>query len=360
MFPKDREKHGFDHHDPDDGEYADDPGAWDGDEDPIDLIRDPEAHLLDYCYTCGSPWPETEILCPACGATDKARGTARPTVAISHDTLTFDGPWKLLPWPPTGSVAIFGGPGAGKSSLAAMIKPTCWLTKEQEPRPVGDMFRRLLGDTYMPQVHAVETPEDVHRVLNLLDRGPVVVDSLTAFGLKDALVIAHILVTWARRRGDRALGIVQVTKDGSLAGYNQIPHLFDAVVNVQPDPWGVRAFRVTKSRWSAIGALYWKFSADGTVTLPDFHSAYTVEGEPGSYWLHPFPLKGSKWGGLCRSLAEAGALEPGSASAAVQAPYMPEGFIEPSDSAERQAFAEQNGLTWVSPNDLPTPTEAEE
>jgi hypothetical protein len=264
-----------------------------------------------YCYRCGTPWEESEICCPSCGGTDPSYGSARPTFQVENDALRFDGPWSMLPWIPTGSVAMFGGPGAGKSSLAAMIKPRMWISE--------------------------------------CERGPIVLDSLTAFGLKDALVSAHMVVEWARRHNDRALAIVQVNKDGQLAGYMEIPHLFDAVVNVTPDPWGVRSFRVTKSRWSSLGAVYWSFDKQGRIQVPQFDAAYSVEGEPGEYWLHPYPLKGSKWSGMLAALAEAGALKPGYACAATEASYLPTGFLEPMDAAERRAFAERNGLIWLDP-----------
>jgi len=301
-----------------------------------------------YCYACGTPWPEEEICCPSCGGTDPSHGSARPTRQVHHDATRYDGPWQLLPWIPTGSVAMFGGPGAGKSSLAAMIKPRMWITKEQEPRPVGDMFRRLLGE-HMPDVRVADSAEDVSNALSECERGPVVIDSLTAFGLKDALITAHMAVEWARRNNDRVLAIVQVNKDGQLAGYMEIPHLFDAIVNVTPDPWGVRSFRVSKSRWSSLGAVYWSFDKEGKIQMPKFDAAYSVEGEPGEYWLHPYPIKGAKWHGLLNALAESGQLRPGYACAAVEASYLPCGFLEPMDAAERRAFAERNGLLWLDP-----------
>jgi len=208
------------------------------------------------------------------------------------------------------------------------------------------MFRRILPD-FMPGVETVETPEDVKRVLSETQRGPVVMDSLTAFGLREALVVAHMLVHWAQRNNDRALAIIQLNKDGQAAGYMEIPHLFDAIVNVSPDPWGVRAFRITKSRWSALESIYWTFDKAGKLTIPDFPAAYSVEGGPGEYWLHPYPLKGSKWTGILGALHAEALLQPGCASSAIAAGYMPTGFLEPMDTEERRRFAERNGLRWI-------------
>jgi hypothetical protein len=330
------------------------PDAWDGAE---EVVEEPDARggsnprlvgeARYYCYACGSPWPKDASVCPACRGSDRSRGAARPQRAPENDIVLFDGPGKLLPGPKQGTVAKVGGPGAGKSSLAGLVQPRRWLTREQEPKPVGDMFRRILPD-FMPAVESVDTPEDVRRVLSETPRGPIVLDSLTAFGLREALVVAHLLVHWAQRNNDRALAIIQLNKDGQAAGYMEIPHLFDAIVNVSPDPWGVRAFRVTKSRWSALESVYWTFDKKGQLTIPDFPAAYSVEGAPGEYWLHPYPLKGSKWNGILGAMSGAELLQPGVASSAIVAGYMPTGFLEPMDVLERKRFAEQNGLTWIS------------
>ena len=65
-----------------------------------------------YCYSCGSPWPANEILCPYCRGSDRSTGAARPVLPAINDKIQYDGPWTLLPWPTQGSVAMFGGPGA--------------------------------------------------------------------------------------------------------------------------------------------------------------------------------------------------------------------------------------------------------
>lgn len=305
-----------------------------------------------YCYRCGTPWRSEWVHCERCGSSDRELGRARPRLNVPDDLERFGGPWKLLPWPGQGAVALYGGPGAGKSSLASLVDPRRWLTKEQEPKAVGAMFRRVTPQN-LPAIDHVNSAGDVQRVLSTIESGPIVLDSLTAFGLKDALIVAHLVVEWARLRDDRALAVIQVNKDGQAAGYMEITHLFDAIVNVSPDRWGVRSFRIEKSRWSALEAIYWTFDADGKITVPDFPAAYSVEGGPGGYWLHPYPMKRSEWGGLLDVLAKTNALKPGIASAAVWAPYMPQHFLEPMDVPERRRFARANGLHWASPSDFP-------
>jgi len=301
-----------------------------------------------YCYTCGTPWPDEWVICNACGSEDRAVDVAKPRQAVRGDHKIFDGPWRLLPWPGQGATAIYGGPGAGKSSLAAMLKPTKWLTREQAPKAAGDMLRRITPD-HMPEIHAVNDAAQVHEILQTTFKGPVVIDSLTAFGLREALVIGHILVDWARNHDERSLAILQVTKRGEAAGYKEITHLFDAICNVTPDKWGVRIFDVEKSRWSPLGSMYWTFDKEGKIAIPEFPAAYSVEGSGGNYWLHPFPMKGAQWSGLLDVLFKLGLLKPGLASSAVLAPYMPTHFLGAMDNTERRRFAENQGLTWAEP-----------
>ena len=311
-----------------------------------------------YCYRCGTPWMREWVHCMHCGGLDCGEGAAKPVVQVGDDSITFEGPWKLLPWPRQGGVAIHGGPGAGKSTLASLLRPCAWLTSEQEPKPVGEMMRRAIPG-HVCEIAPVKTPDQVAAKLEVIDHGPVVLDSLTGFGLKEALLVAILLSNWAKANNDRVLAVMQHTKGGEAAGYNEIPHLFDAICDVTPDPWGVRAFRVTKSRWSPLGSVYWTFDENGRIALPEFPAAYSVEGSGGNFWLHPFPVKGAKWQGLLAFLSDLGLLEPRSASAAVYAGYMPTGFVEPMDAHERKRFALDNGLTWLDPRDFEEVVEAE-
>lgn len=317
-------------------------------------MSQPEKNQIErYCHRCGTPWVQFEIVCAACGSADWSDGEAIPRRTPSDDVKRFTGPWQMLPWPGQGTVGMFGGPGAGKSSLAALIRPRAWLTKEQVPKPVGDLFRRIwANDGFMPLVKTVNSGEEVRQALLGIGRGPVVLDSSTALGLREGLIASHHLVRWAQEHNDRTLCIQQLTKGGDAAGFNEIPHLFDAVINIKPDSFGVRAFRITKCRWADMGATYWTFDEAGKIIVPDFPAAYSVEGGPGDYWLHPFPIRGGKWHQLLGAMASHDILEPKMASAAVRAPYMPSGFIVPMDTPARRRFAESHGLTWVTPEDV--------
>ena len=305
-----------------------------------------------YCFDCGTPWTdEEEILCQRCGSGQKSFLRAKPLQRTDDEQTFFSFPWDDIPWPEQGTVAMYGGPGTGKSSLSSLIRPKWWLTKEQEPKPASSMFRRTTPG-HMPEIVALDTAEEVAHTLMDIKEGPIVIDSLTAFGLKESLQIAHIIVNWSRETGQKALAILQANQGGGAAGYLEIPHLFDAVINVEHDPWGVRVFRIEKSRWCGLGSTYFTFNDQGGIVRPQFPASYTVEGSSGGYYLHPFPVKGSKWGGLFLASQELGTLTMGLASCAQIAPYMPKGFIEPMDVQERIRFAKKAGLKWYTPDDF--------
>lgn len=306
-----------------------------------------------YCYRCATPVRTEMVQCPRCGGTDFTETrTACPSIEAPDDLRLFSPPWDMLPWPTQGTVSITGGPGSGKSSLAGLLGPSEWLTKEQDPKPVGAMFRRLGLADKMPKIVRVETVEHVANALSMVTVGPIVLDSLTAFGLIEALQVAHVLSAWTAENDNRALAVLQVNKQGQSAGYMELPHLFDACVEVGSDPFGVREFHVIKSRWSPLGDRYWRFDKLGKIEVPAFDAAYSVEGHPGGYYLHPYPMKGARWNGLFALMEIVHLLKPGMASAAAPASYMPHKFITPQDFEERRRFAEDHGLTWIQPADL--------
>lgn len=317
--------------------------------------RDPRSVIgsktREWCYRCGAVWPKNAMSCPGCGGLDRTSGRTRPQIAPKQFHERFDYPWDLIPWPQGGAACIFGGPGSGKSTLSSILRPRLWMTKEQDHAPVGEMFRRTTPG-FMPQVAVVETAADVERELAVTERGPVVIDSLTSLGPQDALLASHLMVAWTRESNERSLSIIQVNKEGDAAGYREITHLFDAVIQITPEEWGLRIFNVDKSRWCALHSRYWIFDGTGQVSRPEFPAAYSVEGRPGNYYLHPFPLRGGTWTGLLGFLAVLESLPQGVASSACVARYMRTGFIEPYDVAERRRFAEEHGLQWLDPTEL--------
>jgi hypothetical protein len=235
-----------------------------------------------------------------------------------------------------------------------------------EPRLIGNIFRRTTPD-HMPQVKMVYTARDVREALKDIYEGPVALDSATAMeSLNEAFEAAQAMVSWAKERNERSLTIVQVNKAGDAAGLMKIPHLFDANVEVYPEDYGLRTFNIAKCRWSSLNSSYFSFDKIGQIAMPLFEAAYSVEGNPGSYSLHPYPVSGAKWAAPFDLLDEIGEIEGGTACAATRASYMKNGFIEPNDVTERKRFAERHNLRWIDAKSLdgkssdPSESEAKE
>ena len=309
-----------------------------------------------YCTTCGSRVPPRQVNCSMCGGVGTDALCVRPTKIGKVDYVRLPPPWDNFTWLPGGVVALWGGPGAGKSSLAAITRPQVWITSEQEPFAVARMFDRL--GVKVPTIYRVKNYEDVARFFrdarfNRPEK--VVVDSLTAFGQMDSVRVLSELVSWSQANNARTMIVLQVTKDNKAAGPMEIAHEVDVVAKAAVDRTGLRLLTFTKSRFSALETRYWIFNEYGQVDVPDFHQdVYSVEGTPGAYELVPFPVNGAKWSGLLEYLDGNEQLGDfiGYASSAVRAKHKETGFVLPNDYRERKSFAEAHGLSWLDPSTL--------
>lgn len=307
---------------------------------------------MRWCFDCGSPAPEDVISCPACGGGDLTEGPTRPTRDVDDAEVAFEWPWNALTWPPGFTLTLSGGPGMGKSSLAAVLSPQHWITNEMRPRAVGRLVRRVSPGARVPMVHLASDLEAVDRALEHTRPGDlVVVDSLAAFGLDGAPVTLGALIAWAQANDGRVLAINQVTKDERGAGRMRLQHDPDIVAQVRPDVAGRRRLDVTKNRAGSLFSSVFCFDARGRLTRPPFRSAYSVEGDPGSYRLMPVPTPNAQWDQLFRALPEDAPIE-GTASAARRFERYASGWLEPEDVDERRAFAEAHGLRWIDPTHI--------
>lgn len=301
------------------------------------------------------------LTCGACGGSNlNTRGESRPRLAASDAPADLPWPWSILGrWPEGSSATIAGGPGSGKSSLAALLArhfPECeWITSEQHGRQAGAMLARIVGSDAMPLVTAVNGPDRLHERFKSRQGGLVVVDSITqTAGWEQQAAVAEAGVTWVRAEpGRRLLFIQQVNGRGDAAGQVAIPHLVDACLDVGADA-GMRTLAAWKNRHGSIGSRYFRLGPSGPLAV-DFPYAYSVEGEAGRYRLHPFPLSGAKWAGLFEKAAESGrAIRGGVACAAIPVNGYPDGYLQPADVDDRRAFAEAHGLRWTPTDDDPS------
>lgn len=308
---------------------------------------------LQHCYDCGSPVPAGGgLTCESCGGTHFVRGGTRPSRATPSDSYALPWPWDGLgAWPAGAVVALTGGPGSGKSTIAAVLRPSTWGTAEQTPKQVGPFFRRL--GLPVPLVFPCTAPGSVRDALRETERGLFVLDSLTQVGAwHEQAQVLDAVTTWARSQPGRyALVILQINSRGDAAGLLELPHMVDAMCGVVKDEEsGLRMVSASKNRNGPLFSRLFGLDARGLTHLDRLAegASYSVEGGPGAYRLHPWPLPGARWAGLLDKRKP----PTGYASAAILAPSYARGVLEPADVGERRAYAEAHGLTWLDPFEL--------
>jgi hypothetical protein len=216
------------------------------------------------------------------------------------------------------------------------------MSAEQTPAQAARIARR--AGAPIRDVVAISDAGDVGRTLDAFPHVKLpVIDSLTALGREGGLSALVRLVDWSRERhGRRGCAVIQRTKRGDAAGYEALAHMVDAVCAVELDDQGLRLLTVDKNREGPLDARYFTLGGKG-VGVPDFSQAvYSVEGTPGAYRLHPYPLSGATWAGW---IDPEDPPPPGHAGCG--APYGLGRMLLPQDVAERRAFALAHGLEWI-------------
>ncbi len=293
------------------------------------------------------------LVCAICRCADLDPRRTRPTPQREAPEAELSQPWTAIERFPEGAVlTLHGGPGSGKSSLAAHLGPGTWLTSEQTPEEAGRLLRRSWpGEYKAPQVHVVETQNDLIASLGEAADALVVIDSITQMGGLQAQADALIFFrTWCKAApGRRGIAILQHNKAGEAAGLRELEHLVDVICPVYQEGSGLRVLGVTKNRNGPLGSHYFTLDGDG-VGVPAFRGLYSVEGNIGAYRLHPWPLKGATFGGWIDKLAASDTGPPlQGGSAALHAPGLPGDIWEPADVEQRKSFAVAHGLPWLNP-----------
>ena len=246
---------------------------------------------------------------------------------------------------------LSGNKGSGKTSICMKVSPTVFISTEQEIQEVGHAWYRIMGEeASVPLMSNCWSWEQLQEDLLVLQKGDrVIVDSVSQFatGPKSQEVVKAI-IEHVRKTGAVAWFIAQFTKDGDMLGPNMLNHMVDVVCQIPDDNLGMRRLTASKNRFGGLFARYFALTGEG-VTEQDFEYAYSVEGSAGNYSLHLFPLGGAKLNGIFTKMTEAGLLLEGLASAGIQCQGYKDGFAQPSDTEMRKQFAEEHGLTWISP-----------
>lgn len=320
--------------------------------------------MAEHCSSCGARIRTRGRYCPACGG---EAGLLLPVRAGALEPAGLPWPLALLgPWPEGDRVLLHGMRGAGKSTLAFQSirwalergAPAVWASTEQTPEQVSRYALRCLGPELSAGLRLLDHPAPAG-LLELISGGMVrggvlVLDSLS--GLADWREQA----LWVKRTqeaaaegGARLVFVGQHNGAGGAAGEAAVPHDVDAVIAVLRES-GSRMIAVEKNRNGPEGRAYFDLGPSGAEP-PDLSGcAWSVEGEAGELRLEPYPASSkaaAKWDGLLRVLEQERDLRPGDASAARRADYLPSGYLEPRDVAERRTFAENHGLNWRMPTD---------
>lgn len=303
---------------------------------------------LVYCYDCAAAFDAETLVCEKCGCSVLSAVEIAPSKYTEPDPYELAGPWRALrSFPPGSLVVLAGGPGSGKSSLAALLFPERWLTSEQAVNQATGTIAFIQGEDYeAPLIRSIVDPLDLENALEETFSGLVVLDSVSELGgpteQEDAMCV---LRTWVRGGPDRrGIAILGETKAGLPAGPRKLQHMGEVLAEIDADEVGHRRLCVRKNRHGPLNTRYFEITGAG-VGDAQFPYAYSVEGPPGAYRFSVVPTKGAKWQDLIA--ARASDLGAGVAGVGRRSPHAPGGFIIPPDVAQRRAFAEAHDLEWV-------------
>lgn len=261
-------------------------------------------------------------------------------------------PWTALRMREGGTVLLSGNKGSGKTSICMKTRPTLFISTEQELEEVSHSWYRIMGEeSSIPLLTSCYSWEQIEHDLLTLKRGDrVIVDSISqlATGPESKDIVKEIIER-VRRAGATAWFIAQFTKQGDMLGPNMLNHMVDVVCTIPDDDLGMRRLSTSKNRFGDLFSRYFALGADG-VTEQDFSEyAYSVEGSAGNYSLHLYPQGGAKLAGIFDELSDNGVFIEGYASSAIRCRAYRSGYAQPTDVERRRIFAEDHGLTWVSP-----------
>lgn len=308
------------------------------------------------CYDCGKPIrdPNAQV-CPHCGGSDVSERKARPTRRIfGAPHVILPDPWDGLELDLGSTILLSGGAGSGKTTISLKCKPRKYATSEQEIDKIHEDWHRIVGqhfpDQATPAFSMVYSWEHLEEDVADIEEGDIlVVDSISQLAASIQTVdIMRKVVEKVRFEGAIAIFIAQYTKDGDMLGPNMLRHLVDVVAEIPEDSHGLRRLAVYKNRFGSTFSNYFVINSRG-VEKPTFPYAYTVEGNPGRYSLHLYPMSGAKYDGIFNALLEGGGKVHHVASSAIQCGLYEGSFAEPPDAEDRKRFALRHGLMWLDP-----------
>jgi len=345
-----------------------------------------------FCLQCAAVARQGQTQCASCGHDRFTSRWIQPRIQARLLKISPPFPFHRIKWPEGGTVSVSAREGVGKSRSVAqlnrmVIGPNgltairrdddsglyeapngavvdtagwwpligAWISTEQDPAPVDEMFRSL--GIPCPPIYSCDPLDPINSTKEALRQlvtrpGAVtVLDSSGPLGAKGAVEVMNLMVQDCLATGRRGLIIHHQNKENEIMGsvtLNYIPELTGEFVE---DEYGRRLFRNKKSRHNLPTSTYFAFNNKGQIIPAEFTQvAHSIEGKRSQMELVPYgfsPMKGScKRADLLDALADAGVLPDfvGYASCATASAGTPSGFLEPPDAEVRYSFAADHGL----------------
>lgn len=310
------------------------------------------------CVDCGHGINDQKLnICPRCDSQDISDRHSSPICIKSDEGLHLAFPFDGITMLPGTTMLLSGYKGSGKTtSLLKMAggKQHRILSSEQQASAIAKTWYRIhTEDAERPNISHCYSWSDLLIDIEGLDPGEIViVDSISqlATGHQTPGVVKAV-IEGVRQASAYAFFITQFTKSGDPLGPSELGHLVDVTAFIPQDKkMGTRRLVIDKDRNGIAHGRYYKLGARGPE--PEvFEYGYTIEGPAGDYRMHLYPLGGAVFGGIMDTLAGIGYNLEGTASCAISCNGYKLGYAQPSDIAERRRFAENHGLSWITPDD---------
>lgn len=305
---------------------------------------------MQFCLACGRARAPSEWSCPepcGCGEYCDSVGAGRSPPAPQPTLGGVLG--RLVTLPRGGVLVLYGERGCGKTTLAlSSMKRPAVITTEMRPDLVAAYCDRLgvaLARAGSPVLEAEEWtwPHEMG------DADGIVLDSLNGEGPGHVASLLALGRGLAQTAQLPLVAIAQITVEGTVRGGEHAPHAADVVVRVERSTAAWRRVRVEKNRFGPEGTTLFRLGAAGPETQERDVYYYEVTGAEGRYRAEPYPWTRSEvWAAV-----EAGQLTAPAppAAAAARRSGLYGGWVEPPDSAAREAFAEGLGIPYFRPGE---------
>ena len=187
----------------------------------------------------------------------RARSTALPRVMTGLDTLdkALGGGFVV-----SSSTLLGGDWGSGKSTLAlrlaGSISHSLYVASEENREQVEDRATRTNQAIGCPLLCTQKVDRILRALVDIKSRARgldkidlLIIDSLNALEGRP-IDIAHDLSKLCRDMKIAIVAVSQVVKDGTIAGPNELGHIFDTVLIIEKTENQTRSLLVDKSRFA--------------------------------------------------------------------------------------------------------------